>query len=119
MQKFTLLLLSLVLLAPLGIDLYLPTLPQIAEGLDTPVNLVQTTIPLFLLVMGLGQLVTGPLVDNYGRKPIALLGLALYITGVPSPPPLPHSRCSSLPAWCRAVASAAARSWPLAACVIA
>ncbi|MDF2912673.1 MAG: Bcr/CflA family drug resistance efflux transporter [Pantoea agglomerans] len=81
MQKFTLLLLSLVLLAPLGIDLYLPTLPQIAEGLDTPVNLVQTTIPLFLLVMGLGQLVTGPLVDNYGRKPIALLGLALYITG--------------------------------------
>lgn len=56
MQKFTLLLLSLVLLAPLGIDLYLPTLPQIAEGLETPVNLVQTTIPLFLLVMGLGQL---------------------------------------------------------------
>lgn len=81
MQKFTLLLLSLVLLAPLGIDLYLPTLPQIAEGLDTPVSLVQTTIPLFLLVMGLGQLVTGPLVDNYGRKPIALLGLGLYITG--------------------------------------
>ena len=81
MQKYTLLLLSLVLLAPLGIDLYLPTLPQIAEGLSTPVALVQTTIPLFLLVMGLGQLVSGPLVDNYGRKPIALLGLALYIAG--------------------------------------
>ncbi len=81
MQKFTLLLLSLVLLAPLGIDLYLPTLPQIAEGLNTPVSLIQTTIPLFLLVMGVGQLVTGPLVDNYGRKPIALVGLALYIIG--------------------------------------
>lgn len=81
MQKFTLLLLSLVLLAPLGIDLYLPTLPQIAEGLHTPVSLIQTTIPLFLLVMGLGQLITGPLVDNYGRKPIALIGLALYIIG--------------------------------------
>lgn len=81
MQKYTLLLLSLVLLAPLGIDLYLPTLPQIAEGLSTPVALVQTTIPLFLLIMGLGQLVSGPLVDNYGRKPIALLGLALYIAG--------------------------------------
>lgn len=81
MQKFTLLLLSLVLLAPLGIDLYLPTLPQIAEGLNSPVSLIQTTIPLFLLVMGLGQLVTGPLVDNFGRKPIALIGLALYIIG--------------------------------------
>jgi len=81
MQKFTLLLLSLVLLAPLGIDLYLPTLPQIAEGLNSPVSLIQITIPLFLLVMGIGQLVTGPLVDNFGRKPIALIGLALYIVG--------------------------------------
>lgn len=81
MQKFTLLLLSLVLLAPLGIDLYLPTLPQIAEGLATPVSYIQTTIPLFLLIMGLGQLVAGPLVDNFGRKPIALIGLTLYIVG--------------------------------------
>lgn len=81
MQKFTLLLLSLVLLAPLGIDLYLPTLPQIAQGLATPVTHIQATIPLFLLVMGIGQLVTGPLVDNFGRKPLALAGLALYILG--------------------------------------
>ncbi|EXU77256.1 multidrug effflux MFS transporter [Erwinia mallotivora] len=81
MQKFTLLLLSLVLLAPLGIDLYLPTLPEIALGLATPVSQIQTTIPLFLLVMGLGQLVAGPLVDNLGRKPIALAGLMLYLLG--------------------------------------
>jgi len=81
MQKYTLLLLSLVLLAPLGIDLYLPTLPDIAIGLDTPVSLIQTTIPLFLLVMGLGQIVAGPLVDNLGRKPIAIFGLLLYIVG--------------------------------------
>lgn len=81
MQKFTLLLLSLVLLAPLGIDLYLPTLPEIALGLNTPVSTIQTTIPLFLLVMGLGQIVAGPLVDNLGRKPIALVGLLLYVLG--------------------------------------
>lgn len=81
MQKFTLLLLSLVLLAPLGIDLYLPTLPEIAAGLQTPVTTIQTTIPLFLLVMGLGQIVAGPLVDNLGRKPIALAGLLLYVLG--------------------------------------
>ena len=81
MQKFTLLLLSLVLLAPLGIDLYLPTLPDIAVGLKTPVTTIQTTIPIFLLVMGLGQIVAGPLVDNLGRKPIAIVGLLLYIAG--------------------------------------
>ncbi|WP_241648505.1 multidrug effflux MFS transporter [Rosenbergiella collisarenosi] len=80
-RYFTTLLLSLVLLSPLGIDLFLPTLPQIAEGLRTPVNNIQLTIPLFLLVMGIGQLISGPLVDNYGRKPIALLGLVLYLLG--------------------------------------
>ena len=80
-RYFTILLLSLVLLSPLGIDLFLPTLPQIAEGLRTPVNNIQLTIPLFLLVMGIGQLISGPLVDNYGRKPIALLGLVLYLVG--------------------------------------
>lgn len=81
MRKFTLLLLSLILLAPLGIDLYLPTLPDIALGLNTPVTTIQTTIPLFLLVMGLGQIIAGPLVDNFGRKPIALIGLLLYVAG--------------------------------------
>jgi len=45
------------------------------------VSLIQITIPLFLLVMGIGQLITGPLVDNFGRKPLALIGLALYIIG--------------------------------------
>lgn len=81
MQKFTLLLLSLVLLGPLGIDLYLPTLPDIALGLNTPVTTIQTTIPLFLLVMGLGQIVAGPLVDNFGRKPVAITGILLYLLG--------------------------------------
>ncbi|MFC6377497.1 multidrug effflux MFS transporter [Tatumella terrea] len=81
MNKYTLLLLSLVLLAPLGIDLYLPTLPQVATGLHTPVSNIQSTIPLFLLVMGLGQLITGPLVDNFGRKPVAMAGLGLYAAG--------------------------------------
>lgn len=81
MQKYILLLLSLVLMSPLGIDLYLPTLPQVAEGLQTSVSNIQTTIPLFILIMGIGQLVAGPLVDNFGRKPIALLGILLYLLG--------------------------------------
>ena len=80
-RYFIALLLCLVLLSPLGIDLFLPTLPYIASGLQTPVSHIQLTIPLFLLVMGIGQLISGPLVDNYGRKPIALTGLALYLVG--------------------------------------
>lgn len=81
MRKFLLLLLSLVLLGPLGIDLYLPVIPVIARGLGAPQSLIQSTIPLFILVMGVGQLLTGPLVDYFGRRPMALAGVALYAIG--------------------------------------
>lgn len=81
MQKFLLLLLLLVLLGPLGIDLYLPVIPLIAKGLGSNESLIQSTIPLFILVMGMGQLLTGPLVDYFGRRPIALAGIALYGIG--------------------------------------
>lgn len=81
MQKFLFLLLSLVLLGPLGIDLYLPTIPAIALGLNSSETLIQSTISLFILVLGLGQIIAGPLVDNYGRKPVAIAGILLYMLG--------------------------------------
>lgn len=81
MRKFLVLLLLLVLLGPLGIDLYLPTIPDIAKDLGSSESVIQSTIALFILVLGLGQLISGPLVDRYGRKPIAIVGMVLYIIG--------------------------------------
>src|SRR5471030_2723327 len=81
MQKFLFLLLSMVLLGPLGIDLYLPAIPAIALGLNSSEGVIQSSISLFILVMGLGQLVAGPLVDKFGRRPIAILGVVVYLAG--------------------------------------
>lgn len=81
MRNYILLLLSLVLFGPLGIDLFLPTIPAIAADFQVKNEVIQSTISLFLLVMGLGQLIAGPLVDKFGRRPIALIGIALYIIG--------------------------------------
>lgn len=81
MRNFLILLLLLVLLGPLGIDLYLPTIPDIAKDLGSSESVIQSTIALFILVLGLGQLVSGPLVDKYGRKPVAIAGMLLYIVG--------------------------------------
>ncbi|WKE65946.1 multidrug effflux MFS transporter [Gallaecimonas kandeliae] len=75
------LLLFLVLFSPLGIDIYLPAIPEIASGLATPQALVQSTVSLFLLMMGLGQLVAGPLADRFGRRPVAMAGILLYLGG--------------------------------------
>ncbi|MCV9877330.1 multidrug effflux MFS transporter [Brenneria izbisi] len=81
MRNFVLLLLALVLLGPLGIDIYLPLIPTIAQELNSTEPLIQSTIALFILIMGVGQLAAGPLADRYGRRPMALAGVVIYLLG--------------------------------------
>lgn len=80
-QRFVLLLFMLVLLGPLAIDLYLPVIPAISQGLNSDNATIQSTISLFIIIMGWGQLVAGPLVDSIGRRPMALIGTVIYIVG--------------------------------------
>jgi len=69
----------LVALTPFAIDTYLPAMLNIAVSMNASVNDVSMTIPLFLIGFALGQLVGGPLSDRYGRKPIAYIGLAVFL----------------------------------------
>lgn len=71
-------LILLVIFCPLAIDIYLPAFPVIAEQLNVPLPHIQQTISLFLMAVGLGQLIAGPLADKYGRKPLALSGMLIY-----------------------------------------
>ncbi|WP_095589698.1 multidrug effflux MFS transporter [Actibacterium ureilyticum] len=63
----------------LSIDAMLPALPEITQALtpDAP-NKAQLILTLFVLGMGLGTFVTGPLSDTFGRKRVLLSGAALY-----------------------------------------
>jgi MFS transporter, DHA1 family, multidrug resistance protein len=65
-----------------SIDAMLPALPQIAAEL-TPgnVNAAQLVITSFVLGMGLGTFVAGPLSDAWGRKPVIIGGAVLYACG--------------------------------------
>jgi DHA1 family bicyclomycin/chloramphenicol resistance-like MFS transporter len=74
----TLLLGALSFLAPFAVDVSLPGLPDIATAIHAPGGLVQWTLSAYVLATGLGQLVWGPISDTYGRRPVVLIGLALY-----------------------------------------
>ena len=74
-----LLLTTLVALGPLSTDLYLPALPGLTQTFDTDVVQVQLTLSVFLVGFAVAQLVYGPLSDRYGRRPLMLFGLALYL----------------------------------------
>jgi MFS transporter, DHA1 family, multidrug resistance protein len=76
----TLLLAMLTALGPLSMDMYLPSLPDIAHVLGAPVARTQLTVSSYLIGFAIGQMIYGPLSDRYGRRPVLLAAMALYIT---------------------------------------
>jgi DHA1 family bicyclomycin/chloramphenicol resistance-like MFS transporter len=73
------LLATLVALGPLSTDLYLPSLPELAAAFDSDAARVQLTLSVFLAGFGIAQLVYGPVSDRFGRRPVLLGGLAIYL----------------------------------------
>ncbi|NRD75703.1 multidrug effflux MFS transporter [Shewanella sp. VB17] len=72
-------LMSMVVLSPLAIDIYLPSMPTMAAEFSVSASDIQSTLVLFLFAMGVGQIVIGPLADRVGRRPTALGGILFYI----------------------------------------
>ncbi|WP_201756642.1 CmlA/FloR family chloramphenicol efflux MFS transporter [Corallococcus silvisoli] len=68
------------LLASLAMDIYLPVVPAMAGILDTSPTLIQLTLSLYMAVLGLGQVVFGPVSDRIGRRRVLLGGALLFAT---------------------------------------
>ena len=77
--KLTISLAIIVALGPAAIDMYLASMPNMALDLNTSYASTQITLTVFLIFMGLGQLIFGPLSDAVGRKIPLLFGLMTYI----------------------------------------
>ncbi len=78
-QRLIVLLAALVAFGPLSIDMYLPSLPLIAEDLQAPESSIQLTISAFLVGLFIGMLFYGPLSDKFGRRGLLLGGIGLYL----------------------------------------
>jgi len=65
-----------------SVDAMLPAMPEIASALspDAP-NRAQLIVTSFILGLGMGTLVVGPLSDAYGRKPVVMVGSVIYMLG--------------------------------------
>src|SRR5580693_9858728 len=70
---------SLSTLSPFAIDMYLPAFPQIAAALHTSTAKVSLSVSSYFAGLAAGQLVYGPLLDRFGRKPPLYVGLTLFI----------------------------------------
>ena len=63
---------------PVTTDLYLPALPTLQHDLGATLAAAQLTLSALIVCFGCGQLLCGPLADRFGRRPVLLVGLALY-----------------------------------------
>ncbi|ODN43177.1 MFS transporter [Piscirickettsia litoralis] len=68
--------LSVCLITPLGNDIFLPSLPDMAQYFHT--SHIQWVMSFFLFGLALPQLVYGPLFDRFGRKPVLIGGLIIF-----------------------------------------
>ena len=59
---------ALTAFAPMGIDMYLPSLPAIGADLGVSGARTQVTVSAFLAGMAIGQFFYGPASDRLGRK---------------------------------------------------
>ena len=64
---------------PLSTDLYLPALPGMGAQFNATPDRINLTLTAFMIFYAFGTLVWGPLSDHFGRKPILIAGLSLYV----------------------------------------
>ncbi|MCD6044940.1 MAG: putative multidrug resistance protein [Gammaproteobacteria bacterium] len=76
-----LLLLASIAAGTMASDMYVPSLPAIAEKLQVSTIAVKWTLSIYLLGFASLQLVYGPLSDRFGRKPILLWGFVISFLG--------------------------------------
>lgn len=67
----------LAICGSLGIDIHLASLPTIMHFMHTSKSVVQLSVTLYVLGIGLSSLFYGPLSDRFGRKPIIIYGLLI------------------------------------------
>lgn len=78
-QFFTCVLISL--LSGMEVDLFVPSFPELIRAFNLTPPLVQLTLSLNFVAYCICSLFAGMLGDRYGKRPILLVGLLIFVLG--------------------------------------
>jgi DHA1 family bicyclomycin/chloramphenicol resistance-like MFS transporter len=73
------LLATIAMMGTMAMHMVIPVMPAMAADLQASPGTIQMTVTLYLFGLAIGQLIYGPLSDRFGRRPILLGGLTLYV----------------------------------------
>lgn len=68
-------------IGPVSMNMYLPSMSIMASHFETTAGMVQLTMSLFFASIAVAQILIGPLSDRFGRRPVALGGMVLFLFG--------------------------------------
>ncbi len=75
------LLIAVTMTGTVALHIFIPALPAAGRDLGASPTTIQLTITLYLVGLAVGQLVYGPLSDWFGRRPVLIASLAIYLGG--------------------------------------
>lgn len=78
---FALALASITLIGPLAVHLFMPLIPAVKVAFAVSEAMAQLTFSIALFGMSIATLFYGSLADRYGRRPVLLSGLCLFLAG--------------------------------------
>jgi MFS transporter, DHA1 family, multidrug resistance protein len=70
---------ALSTISPFAIDMYLPAFPEMAAGLNTTTARISLSLSSYFAGFAAAQLIYGPLLDRFGRKPPLYAGMILFV----------------------------------------
>jgi MFS family permease len=76
------LLIAVTMTGTMAMHIFVPAMPAAAADLGASPSLIQSTITLYIVGLAAGQLIYGPLSDRFGRRPVLLFSLAVYVLGL-------------------------------------
>jgi MFS transporter, DHA1 family, multidrug resistance protein len=74
-----LLLVAMTGVAPISLYMLVPALPRLATSFGRDIGVAQMTVSLYMVGIACSQIITGPLSDRFGRRPVLLAGLGLMV----------------------------------------
>ena len=75
------LLIAMTALAPVSLQIFIPALPAIQSSFDSSTGVTQLVLSLSILANAIATLLYGPLSDRFGRRPVILVGLVIFVIG--------------------------------------
>ncbi|MDE2703386.1 MAG: multidrug effflux MFS transporter [Chloroflexi bacterium] len=77
----TAILIALSALAPLSIDMFLPSIPDITAEFKADSATIRLAVTMYLLMSATSAMLFGPASDRFGRRPALVVGMSLYVLG--------------------------------------